>query len=232
MVGRNSKAVQKKPRRTDSEAAADAVIVEAAIEAMFENGYHGTSVREIADRAGMSVANVYYYFPSKHDLLFRFMEGSADQLLQQLEAMLAEADPDPRTRLAEAVRLFVLRHTVRQAAAFVAATELRALDQAAREVVVARRNAIESVFRQIVQQGVDDGSFVVEDVALAVRAILDMASSVSSWYRPEGSLSGADIAEHYVGLALAVVGAPRQPAAAAPRRAARKPRVAAEPRSR
>jgi AcrR family transcriptional regulator len=231
MAGRGRQAVQKKTRRTAGpDVAADVLIVEAAIDAMFENGYHGTSVREIADRAGMSVANVYYYFPSKHDLLFRFMENSASQLLEQLQAMLETADPDPRSRLAEAVRLFVERHTVRQAAAFVAATELRALEPAAREIVVARRNAIEAQFRQIVQQGVDEGVFVVEDVNSAVRAILDMASSVSSWYRPDGSLSGAEIADRYVGLALAVVGATRSTTSSpATRRAPRKRRVAAEP---
>lgn len=176
---------------------------------MFENGYHGTSVREIADRARMSVANVYYYFPSKHDLLFRFMENSAEQLLDQLEAALAGAADDPAERLAVMVRLFVERHTIRQAAAFVAATELRALDRKARAAVVARRNAIEALFREVVHDGVARGAFHVEDPDLAVRAILDMGSSVSSWYRKGGRMSGVDIADRYVTLALTMVGVAR-----------------------
>ncbi len=45
-------------------------ISDAAIEAMNEHGYHGTSVREIADRAGMSSAALYHHFSSKQDLLF------------------------------------------------------------------------------------------------------------------------------------------------------------------
>jgi AcrR family transcriptional regulator len=185
----------------------DAVIVEAAIAAMFENGYHGTSVREIADRAGMSVANVYYYFASKHDLLFRFMDNSAAQLLVQLEDVLASAREEPAERLAAIVRMFVQRHTIRQAAAFVAATELRALDDDARATVVARRNAIEALFREVVADGVARGAFTTTDPTLAVRAILDMGSSVSSWYRQGGSMSGAEIADRYVELALSLVGA-------------------------
>lgn len=194
------------------------VIVDAAIAAMFEHGYHGTSVRQIADRAGMSVANVYYYFPSKHDLLFRFMEDSAIGLLAQLDDMLQHTPADPRLRLSGAVRLFVVRHTARQAAAFVAATELRALEPAAREVIVARRNAIEAVFRQIVAEGVEVGVFRTDDPNLAVRAILDMSSSVSAWYRSGGSLSGDEIAERYVGLALAMAGAVEGRARSAARR--------------
>lgn len=232
MVGRGKQAQKKARRVADPEVAADEVIVEAAIEAMFENGYHGTSVREIADRAGMSVANVYYYFPSKHDLLFRFMEGSAEQLLGQLEAMLADAEADPRARLAEAVRLFVQRHTIRQAAAFVAATELRALEPEARKVVIDRRNAIEALFRQVVREGAEAGEFHVDDVAMAVRAILDMASSVSSWYRPDGSLGGDEIADRYVGFALAIVGAARPTnGSSAPGRTGRSRRAAATPAS-
>jgi AcrR family transcriptional regulator len=195
-----------RPRRGASETG-DAIIVEAAIAAMFENGYHGTSVREIADRAGMSVANVYYYFQSKHDLLFQFMENSAKQLLGRLSEVLEAAPDAPAEQLAVAVRIFVERHTLHQAAAFVAATELRALDDDARATVVARRNDIEAVFREIVRQGVERGDFSVEDPTLAVRAILDMGSSVSSWYRAGGSMSGSEIADRYVELALALVGA-------------------------
>lgn len=193
--------------RRASDETGDAVIVEAAIAAMFENGYHGTSVREIADRAGMSVANVYYYFQSKHDLLFQFMDNSAKQLLAQLEDAVSRAPDEPAARLAVVVRVFVERHTLRQAAAFVAATELRALDDDARATVVSRRNAIEALFREVVRDGVQRGAFTAEDPHLAVRAILDMASSVSSWYRAGGGMSGAEIADRYVALALALVGA-------------------------
>jgi AcrR family transcriptional regulator len=204
-AGAEARSARRARRPPDTDVATRDVIIGAAIQAMFENGYHGTSVRQIADRAGMSVANVYYYFPSKHDLLFRFMDDSAQSLLAQLEDMLLRTPPDPQLRLAAAVRLFVVRHTIHQARAFVAATELRALEPEAREVVIARRNAIEATFRRIVSHGVEEGVFDVEDVGLTVRAVLDMASSVSGWYRRNGSLSGDDIAERYVELALAMV---------------------------
>jgi AcrR family transcriptional regulator len=198
--------VSRRHRQTEGDSDTRDVIVDAAIDAMFENGYHGTSVREIADRAGMSVANVYYYFPSKHDLLFSFMSASADQLQRQLEETLERTPEDPRRRLSAAVRVFVERHTIRQAAAFVAATELRALEPEARRTVVAKRDAIEQVFREIVAHGIDRGVFTADDPGLAVRAILDMGSSVSSWYRAGGKLAGSEIGDRYVEFSLAVVG--------------------------
>jgi AcrR family transcriptional regulator len=194
------------PAGTAAVEPAAVAIVNAAVALMFENGFHGTSVRQIAERAGMSVANVYYYFPSKHDLLFRFMTDSVVELTAELDATVAEATDEPAARLAAVVRLFVERHTLRQAAAFVAATELRSLAPEARADIVGRRDRIEAVFRTIVAEGVAAGTFTVADPALAARAILDMGSSVSSWYRPGGVLSGEEVAARYVGFAMELVG--------------------------
>lgn len=44
-------------------------IVRAAAEALLENGYAATSVRDIATRAGVAVGNLQYYFPTKSELL-------------------------------------------------------------------------------------------------------------------------------------------------------------------
>ncbi|TDE18927.1 TetR/AcrR family transcriptional regulator, partial [Actinomadura sp. 6K520] len=40
---------------------------------MAENGYHGTSVRDIAVRAGLSPGALYYHFESKQELLATIM---------------------------------------------------------------------------------------------------------------------------------------------------------------
>ena len=46
-------------------------IIRAAVAVMGEVGYESASVRDMAARAGVSVAALYYHFPSKHDLLPR-----------------------------------------------------------------------------------------------------------------------------------------------------------------
>ena len=42
-----------------------------ATELFIEQGYEGTSLREIADRLGITKAALYYHFPSKDDILAR-----------------------------------------------------------------------------------------------------------------------------------------------------------------
>ena len=47
----------------------------AAVAVMGEVGYEAASVRDMAARAGVSVAALYYHFPSKADLLREFLDG-------------------------------------------------------------------------------------------------------------------------------------------------------------
>jgi len=54
-----------------------AAIVTAARELMFERGYNATTMRAIAERAGVSLGNAYYYFGGKEDLIQGFYEDIA-----------------------------------------------------------------------------------------------------------------------------------------------------------
>lgn len=55
-------------------------IREAALALLVESGYEGLSMRQVADRAGVSVGNAYYYFPSKTHLLRTFHEDALREL--------------------------------------------------------------------------------------------------------------------------------------------------------
>lgn len=50
------------------EGATQAVILRSALRLFVEQGYHGTSMRQIAQKAGISLGNIYNYFPSKDEL--------------------------------------------------------------------------------------------------------------------------------------------------------------------
>jgi AcrR family transcriptional regulator len=60
-------------------------IVELALELMAERGARGMSMRDLAAAAGMNVASLYHYFPSKQELLAAVIEqsGHADVLSGQ-----------------------------------------------------------------------------------------------------------------------------------------------------
>ena len=62
------------------------LIVRAAAESLLESGYHGTSVRSIAARAGVAIGNLQYYFPTKSELLveaWRYLTTSSVEELRR-----------------------------------------------------------------------------------------------------------------------------------------------------
>ena len=67
-----------------------AAILDAALELFMESGYDGTTMRAIARRAGVSVGNAYYYFPSKEHLIQGYYERSHVEHLAACEEGLGE----------------------------------------------------------------------------------------------------------------------------------------------
>ena len=62
-------------------------------------------MRDIARATGVSLAGLYYYFPSKEQLLYRIQRQAFETLLSQARAALASAPADPEERLRTFIRL-------------------------------------------------------------------------------------------------------------------------------
>jgi AcrR family transcriptional regulator len=84
------------------------LILDAALELFSHQGYRGTSVRDIAQRAGLSTGNVYHHFPDKETLfrtlLDRYWQAIEDPEFPFNRALAAGAFPDDLEALARAAR--------------------------------------------------------------------------------------------------------------------------------
>lgn len=188
------------------------LLVWAAVELFTEVGYHGTSVRDIGERARVSSTSLYHYFRGKEELLGEIMTSALTEVLGMTTSALATVPADrPDLQLAALVRAWIDFHTRRRVIATVSATELRSLGSAAREPVLALRDEQERVFRDVVERGVDAGFFHTPYPREATRAVIQMGRDVSAWYLPTGQVPATDIAEQYVVLALALVRSPAGP---------------------
>jgi AcrR family transcriptional regulator len=81
-------------------------IVAAALELFRENGFERTTMRAVAERAGVSVGNAYYYFSSKDELV----QGFYDQLVAEHRAVALPAiagHTDFADRLARTVHAWI-----------------------------------------------------------------------------------------------------------------------------
>ncbi|HKY51602.1 MAG TPA: helix-turn-helix domain-containing protein, partial [Candidatus Limnocylindria bacterium] len=64
-------------------------MLSAAARIFREKGYHGTSVRDIAEAVGLLKGSLYHYIRSKEQLLARLFEGSLGDTIVELEAIAA-----------------------------------------------------------------------------------------------------------------------------------------------
>jgi len=78
-------------------------IVDTALRLFREQGYERTTMRGIADAAGVSVGNAYYYFPSKQHLVQAYYEQSQEEHAAAARPVL-DGERDFETRLAGVLR--------------------------------------------------------------------------------------------------------------------------------
>ncbi|WP_299050581.1 TetR family transcriptional regulator [uncultured Nocardioides sp.] len=180
-------------------------LARAAAEAFAARGFHGTSTRHVAAAAGMSPAALYVHHRSKEELLHALsLEGHRRVLALVREA--ASGADDPVAALGVLVERFVEHHATEHVSSRVVNYELAALDDDHRAEVAALRHEIEETVRAVVRRGVAAGLFVTDDPDLSAAALLSLGVDVSRWYRPGGRWTPAEVAAHYRGLALAMLG--------------------------
>ncbi len=204
-------------------------IRKAAIKLFRERGYHGTSVRDLAQAVQMETASLYYHYASKQDILGALFDCTMDEMMAGVE-QAAAGTGGAEQRLREAVRFHVEFHVARQDEAFISHSELRALSAQNLERVIVKRDRYEKFMRSVLVAGVEEGCFEIADVRVAATAILMMCSGVSDWFERSGRLSGAIVAEHYADLVVRMVVSGGAPGAARPKRAmaTRKPPVGSQ----
>ncbi|MCV9994309.1 TetR/AcrR family transcriptional regulator [Paeniglutamicibacter sp. ZC-3] len=181
-------------------------VLDAALTLFAERGYHGTSLKQVADRLHIRTPSLYNHMDSKASLLQRIVFGTLDQIDIDLAAS-NDLAATPRVRLRNCVEAYAHRHAVHRREALVVNQDTANLDGAdlARAQELQRRH--ERTFRQIIEDGKKSGEFHVEHPRLASFAILEMCVSIARWFNDEGELSADQVATEYGILALNLVGA-------------------------
>ncbi|MEV6737690.1 TetR/AcrR family transcriptional regulator [Streptomyces sp. NPDC051104] len=178
----------------------------AAVEAFAERGYHATTTRDIAGRAGMSPAALYIHYKTKEELLHRISRIGHDKALEILRTA-ARREGSATERLADAVSSFVRWHAGRRTTARVVQYELDALGPDARAEIQALRRQVDAEVRGIVEDGVAAGEFDVLDVKGTTLAILSLCIDVARWFNVNGSRTPEEVGALYADLVLRMVGA-------------------------
>lgn len=176
----------------------EAAIRAAAIELIAAKGFEAVTLRGIAKHVGLQAGSLYRYFPSKNDLLTMIVTAHLEDLLAEWEkARARQTGVSPRERLDAFIEFHVRYHAAKPREVFIANMEMRSLAKEDREKVVALRKRYEGILRDILQDGIDQGTFAMPDIRITTFAILAMLTGLTAWYQEGGRLSRGELAACY-----------------------------------
>ncbi|CAM3728818.1 TetR/AcrR family transcriptional regulator [Streptomyces albus] len=176
-----------------------------AVQAFAERGFHATTTRDIAGRAGMSPAALYIHYKTKEELLFHISRVGHERSVAVLEEAV-EGVTDSGERLARAVRAFVRWHAEHHTTARVVQYELAALEAEHYERIVVLRRRSEEILRGVLEDGVAVGAFDIADIRGTALAVMSLCIDVARWFSPAGRRTPDEIGALYADLALRMAG--------------------------
>ncbi len=158
-----------------------------------ERGVANTGMREIADAADLSPANLYHYFRGKDEILYYCQDRALDRMIAAVGAARRRAPrADDRLKLVLAAHLRTLVDDVEGATAHL---EVGSLAAPLRARIVRKRDRYEQAVRRLVADGVASGVFQSTAPAIVTRAMLGALNWTVTWFRPDGPASVDEVAE-------------------------------------
>lgn len=178
-------------------------VLDTALTAFAERGYHGTALSEIAARLGVRTPSLYNHMRSKHELLLTIVERTVRGVLDDFhEAVAGLADPVEKLR--RSTYVYALRHATHRREALVVNRDTASLDEPHRTAMQDLRRAHEHAGRALIVEGIAAERFHVESPAVASFAIREMCVSVARWFRDDGPLSADDVARLHADFAVRI----------------------------
>lgn len=185
-------------------------ILQAAARVLQRNGYEATTMKDIAAEVNLTAASLYHHFDNKDALLLAVLEAGIEQILAEIQP-IARSERPSSDKLRRMIAAHIIGLTENTAVGAAMVFEIKALvsekqpsanGRAAatpfddrRAAFLARRDQFESLFRHVIHEGVERGEFRPVDVPIFVKTLLGAQNWVGVWYRPEGRLTGQEIAD-------------------------------------
>ncbi|MEO8298601.1 MAG: TetR/AcrR family transcriptional regulator [Burkholderiales bacterium] len=177
----------------------------AAIEVIARHGFEAASLRMIAKEVGLQAPSMYNYIKSKEQLLFDLLKGPVSAMTAEYEER-AKALPDPFDRLSLFIEVHLDFHLAYTQEVFIGNMELRNLSKPHYKIITGLRDRYSMLLTRIIEDGVAEGKFQVDEPRVTTFALLAMLSGVCNWYRPDGPVGKASMIQIHTQLALQMLG--------------------------
>lgn len=197
------------PRQRDPEgtvaarAERRAEVLAAAAELFASRGYAATTVREVAEAAGMLGGSLYYHFDSKESMVDEILSSFLTDMWADYDRVTG-AGLGPADTFRELIVSSFRSLDAHRAAVVVYQKESRQLGENPRFTYLREsQRKFREMWLAVLDSGVKDGVFRADlDTGLIYRFIRDTVWLAAGWYSRSGPLSAEEIARQYIAMVL------------------------------
>lgn len=169
-------------------------ITETAAKLFRKKGYIATTMRDLAAELGIEAASIYHHVKSKEELLETICFDMANKfILNAKEVNDIYFNAEEKLRLA--IKLHIETITLNQNKSAVFLREWRNLSEPNLSKFKMLRDQYENQFTVIIIDGENEDIFDLVDKKFAVLSILSTINFVNEWYKSDGKMNAAEIAE-------------------------------------
>lgn len=157
-----------------------------------ENGYHTTSLDDVAAALNVTKPTIYHYFANKDEILFECTRRGLDAIVEAARAV-AEQGGTAADRLRALLTAYALC-MLDDYGICVARTQDNQLSPESRVRFRALKKEIDGHVRQVITDGIEDGSLSTPDVRIAAFTVALALNGLGSWFNPQGPQSAEETA--------------------------------------
>lgn len=164
------------------------------------NGYQGTGVQALSEAVGLGRGALYHHIGSKEALFEEVCTRPVQEMIEIAEAIVAKpGSAEERIRLLCRAQMRTLAD--HQAEWTLFQRDAMVLRGVVRERIFATRARFEAIWRQVLEEGVENREFCAFD-PIAVKGILGMHNYAYLWLDPRGRLTPEEIGDIFCDLML------------------------------
>lgn len=161
-------------------------IFNASVHLFLSKGFNETSMREIAEAAGIGKSTLYDYFPSKDDILLSFVEDELQRLTEEAQE-IANRNIGAMEKLRQMMFAYMDYLATNEDFYMKLSLEVQRLAQQSLARIQRKRHALQDRLRGIIEEGIREGCFRPVDSLLATRVIFTALTPAVYSTRPSGS---------------------------------------------
>lgn len=148
-------------------------IFKVAAQLFIKQGFHETSMRQVAEAVGMGKSTLYDYFPSKEEILLYFVEQEMETAHQDAVRITAQ-DLPASEKLRHILQSLWTYLNNNKAMAKLTAREASRLGEEATRRMAKRRAKYQKILENVIRQGIQEGTFRPVGPALAASVLHSM----------------------------------------------------------